>query len=191
MKIYAVAKKIQAGIQKAAVVDFHKAFVGEEKFHITIIVMHLSNEEEVKKAAESLEKCVPPILERTSGQCVVIDFEGLSSFDGGRVLFASLKATEGLDHLHYIADEVTNQMRNNGIVSTDRPDKEFNPHLTLMKCEGELFRKGIRKVEKRLYEHYVNEVFGAQTINSIQLCNMDKKRADGYYFVEHEVFFNK
>uniref|UniRef100_A0A0B6Z7N1 A-kinase anchor protein 7-like phosphoesterase domain-containing protein n=1 Tax=Arion vulgaris TaxID=1028688 RepID=A0A0B6Z7N1_9EUPU len=52
MKIYAVAKKIQAGIQKAAVVDFHKAFVGEEKFHITIIVMHLSNEEEVKKLVQ-------------------------------------------------------------------------------------------------------------------------------------------
>lgn len=50
---------------------------------------------------------------------------------------------------------------------------------------------GIKKVEASMYEPYVKEVFGTQTISSMQLCHMEKKRKDGYYLVEHEVFFNK
>ncbi|BFZ16488.1 hypothetical protein BsWGS_19527 [Bradybaena similaris] len=192
-EIHSVAKNIQLGIQETAKVNLRRAIIEVKKFHITLMVMHLPDKEGVQKAVESLDKCVPSILERTCGQPITLDFEGLSTFSSGRVLFASPKASQGLDYLHFMADEVSAQMKHNGIVTTDRTGREFNPHLTLLKFDRhpELRRQGIKRVEPSQYQPYVNEVFGTETITSLQLCHMEKKRADGYYLVEHEAFFNK
>ncbi|XP_005099288.1 A-kinase anchor protein 7 isoform X2 [Aplysia californica] len=184
-----VAKKIKKGIQDAATVDYDAAFIGTEKFHITLMVMHLANEEEVQRAAESLDQCVPAVKTLLSGQALALEFEGLSAFSGGRVLYACLNESEGFTQLHQIAEEVTKQMEERGIVSTDC--RAWQPHMTLMKFQGDkrLLRQGIKRVDPLLYEPYKDITFGTQVVRSLQLCQMEKKREDGYYFVDHETVF--
>lgn len=50
-QIHIVAKKIQTGIQKNARANLRHAIIGVEKFHITLMVMHLPDEVQVKTLA--------------------------------------------------------------------------------------------------------------------------------------------
>ncbi|CAL1539675.1 unnamed protein product [Lymnaea stagnalis] len=188
-EIHSAAKLVQSAIQDSCKCDIQAAVVGSEKFHITLMVMNLSNEEELTKATDTLDNCVSPILERTSGEQVTLPIEGVSAFNGGKVLFAQVKQSSGLDYLQFMADEVDRQMEENGISSTDIPKRPFQPHMTLLKFgqKRDLYKKGVRKVSSDQYEPFVNQVFGSQVITSLQLCCMDKRREDGYYFVNHEV----
>ncbi|KAI8778255.1 A-kinase anchor protein 7 isoform X1 [Biomphalaria glabrata] len=191
-EIHEVAKKVQTAIQSSYDFNIDLAMVGSEKFHITLMVMHLANQEEVERASAALEKCVSTILVKTSGQQVKLQMEGVSAFGGGRVVFAGLKPSHDFDHLHFMSDEVHKNMAEEGIFTTDTRS-EFNPHMTLVKFNGDrkLLKLGFKKVSAEKYEPFLHQVFGSQSVASLQLCSMNKKREDGYYFVNHEVFFHK
>ncbi|XP_059140390.1 A-kinase anchor protein 7-like isoform X2 [Physella acuta] len=189
-EIYKVAKKVQSDVADNSKADITKAIIGTEKFHITLMVMHLKNLEDVQLASQTLDNCVLEIHEKIEGQQVTLDFEGLSAFNGGRVLFATLKSTQGLQHLHVISGEVHRLMGESGILSTDQ--RAFNPHLTLIKFDGHKGKKyGVSKLKPEMYEPYCQQVFGSQHVSSLQLCRMNAKREDGYYFVDHEAHFIK
>ncbi|KAH9498197.1 A-kinase anchor protein 7 isoforms alpha and beta [Bulinus truncatus] len=191
-EIHCIAKKVQTAIQDGYEFSIASTIIGSEKFHITLMVMHLANKEDRQRAAVTLDKCVPSILEKTCGQKMMLHMEGVSAFSGGRVVFAGLKPSEGLDHLQFISDEVHRHMNEEGIFTTDKRS-DFHPHMTLIKFKGDkkLLKLGFRKVTPDKYEPFLNQVFGSQSIASLQLCSMDKKREDGYYYVDHEVFIPK
>ena len=41
--------------------------------------------------------------------------------------------------------------------------------------------KGIKKIDKNVYEHLIDIDFGVENINEVLLCNMRAKAADGFY----------
>ncbi|GFO31834.1 A-kinase anchor protein 7 isoform gamma [Plakobranchus ocellatus] len=142
-QIHSVAKRIQDGILQASDVDISSTRIPPIKFHITLMVMHLEDEDAVKKAETTLEKLGPILSSKLGDREVTLEFKGLSVFGGGRVVFSPPQPSPSLDDLHMIAEEVVTQMRENGISSTDREEKQLHPHLTLFKFKNDkhLFRQ--------------------------------------------------
>ena len=66
------------------------------------------------------------------------------------------------------------------IVGTD--SKKFTPHLTIAKTTKTSGRKRVKKIEPTSYEKHMDEIFGTQTIDSLELLSM-KLPPDklGYY----------
>ncbi|XP_067678882.1 A-kinase anchor protein 7-like [Haliotis asinina] len=83
-------------------------------------------------------------------------------------------------------------MAKQGIYSTD--SRPLNPHITIMNMDkaDDKFRHTVAKhIDPSLYEKFKSSKFGCQTVRSIQLCLMDKPRAEtGYYRLAHEVYLD-
>jgi len=180
---------IQKSIQSKSNKDYSDAFIGVEKFHITLMVMCLKDESEIKRACACLQDCQTSLTTIASGS-ICLDFDGLDVFGKGRVLFSPPSETDGLLRLRKIKDFVQEQMENSKIYSADLK-KEWNPHLTLMKFTGSksLLRQGLRCVKPSHYKAESSTTLGSQVVKSLQLCQMNKKQEDGYYFVHQEVLF--
>jgi len=180
---------IQEAIKKNSSKDYSDAFIGVEKFHITLMVMCLKDDQEIKRASACLQECQTVLASLASGS-ICLDFNGLDVFGKGRVLFSPPSDSDGMSRLRKMKDFVQEQMENSNILLTD-VKREWNPHLTLMKFtrSKSLLRKGLKCVQPSHYEAVSSTTVGSQVIKSLQLCQMNKKREDGYYFVHKEVFF--
>jgi len=185
-QISSVAKIVQQNI-KDQTNCYDKNCIATEKFHITLMVLNLTTEEEIKRVSNVLDTLSENLLVTFSGQPIELEFEGVSVFGGGRVMYACLKENVGSQRLHHIAGELSKHMEEEDICNTD--NKEWHPHLTLWKYQGNKRKTGPKKVSPASYEPYLDLKFGNQVIRSLQLCHMTKKREDGYYFVQHESIF--
>lgn len=156
--------------------------------HLTLMVIHLENDEQIQKAKEVLNQCkisLDPILQNSA---LTITFSGLDHFNH-QVLY--IKALGGEEVLKSVVNIVRETFTKEGIPSTDR--REFSPHLTVMKLSRKpmLRRKGIKKIPEESYVSWVDMSFGEESVNSLHLCSMNKKKEkDGFYKCEATVTFN-
>lgn len=156
--------------------------------HLTLMVIHLENDEQIQKAKEVLNQCkisLDPILQNSA---LTITFSGLDHFNH-HVLY--IKALGGEEVLKSVVNIVRETFTKEGIPSTDR--REFSPHLTVMKLSRKpmLRRKGIKKIPEESYVSWVDMSFGEESVNSLHLCSMNKKKEkDGFYKCEATVTFN-
>lgn len=156
--------------------------------HLTLMVIHLENDEQIQKAKEVLNQCkisLDPILQNSA---LTITFSGLDHFNH-QVLY--VKALGGEEILKSVVNIVRETFTKEGIPSTDR--REFSPHLTVMKLSRKpmLRRKGIKKIPEESYVSWVDMSFGEESVNSLHLCSMNKKKEkDGFYKCEATVTFN-
>lgn len=66
-------------------------------------------------------------------------------------------------------------------------EKSFTPHMTLMKLSKarHLYRKGIKKINKNIYEHLSENFFGVEVVEKMHLCSIrEKEKTGGFYKIE-------
>ena len=159
--------------------------------HLTLMVIHLENDEQIQRAKEVLNQCkisLDPILRNSA---LTITFSGLDHFDH-RVVYAKLCGGEEMEVLKSVVNIVRETFTKEGIPSTD--PREFNPHLTVMKLlhNPRVRRKGIKlikEIPEESYASWVDMNFGEETVNALHLCSMYKKEEDGFYKCEATVTF--
>jgi len=165
------------------------ALIPLETLHLTLMVTHLENDEQIQKATEVLKQCkisLDPILRNNA---LTMTFSGLGHFNH-QVLYAKLCGGEQMEVLKSVVNIVRETFTKEGIPSTD--SREFSPHLTVMKLSRNptLRRKGIKKIPEESYASWVDMSFGEEPVNAVHLCSMNKKEKDGFYKCEATVTFN-
>ncbi|XP_061785757.1 A-kinase anchor protein 7-like isoform X1 [Nerophis lumbriciformis] len=161
-----------------------KAMIPVPTLHITLLVTHLADQEQVDLAAAVLAQVEPLLAELLAGVDLVLPFSGVTHFRN-EVVFVDL--TPGLHRhiLHSLADLLRGRFEELGLLEGDR--RGFEPHLTIMKLSKapKLRSKGIKRVDPALYSNYTSRFFGNQKVERLDLCSMLKrKQEDGYYHTE-------
>ena len=158
--------------------------------HLTIMVIHLENDEQIQRATEVLNQCKISLDHILQNNALTMTFSGLDHFNH-QVLYAKLCGGEDMEALKSVVNIVRETFTKEGIPSTD--SREFSPHLTVMKLSRnpKLKRKGIKKIPEESYASWVDMSFGEEPVNAVHLCSMNKKREkDGFYKCEATVTFN-
>ncbi|XP_022235399.1 uncharacterized protein LOC106475628 isoform X2 [Limulus polyphemus] len=186
-EVHCHIKKVQDHI-----VEFDKnlqlAVIPLTTLHLTLLVMHLENGEDLKRACDTLSSCYDHVKENINANPIHLEFHGLSHFQN-QVLFA--KVTKGKERLDYVAGAVAKCFCESGLTVTDKTD--YKAHLTIMKLSRspKLWKKGIKKIKPSCYTDFKNTNFGIQTVRGLQLLKM--ARADdesGYYVCSQECKFD-
>ncbi|XP_072014508.1 uncharacterized protein [Amphiura filiformis] len=183
-------------VQKTVVIGDEKlkdAMVPIATMHLTIMVMHLANDDDITRAKAALRDCNEVLTPRFEEDGKLnISFQGLGHFNN-QVMFAKIKDEEDIvTKLYDIAVTVEKMFNKHNIFSTG--ERGFKPHLTVMKLSRapSLRKKGVRRIKSELYKVHSNELFGGQVMDGLQLCSINKpKSSEGYYYKAEEIFFGK
>lgn len=148
--------------------------------HLTLLVLHLEDEEKIQKATEVLHQCRTSLEPVLLNSALTLNFAGLDNFRH-QVLFVKLCGEERIVRLNTVANVVRDTFAKEGIPSTD--SREFSPHLTVMKLtrSPKLRKRGIRKIPSESYATWTDFDFGEERVSSLHLCSMNKKEEDGFY----------
>lgn len=161
-----------------------KAMIPIPTLHITLLVTHLANQEQVDLAATALAGVEPSLAELLGGRDLVLPFSGISHFRK-EVVFIGLAPGEHRHTLDSLAELLRSRFEEQGLLQGDCHG--FQPHLTIMKLSraSKLRSQGIKRVDPALYSDYTDRFFGDQTVDRVDLCSMlKKKQKDGYYHTE-------
>uniref|UniRef100_A0A3Q0SAG5 A-kinase anchoring protein 7 n=1 Tax=Amphilophus citrinellus TaxID=61819 RepID=A0A3Q0SAG5_AMPCI len=151
-----------------------KAMIPVPTLHITLLVTHLANQEQVE----------PSLAELLGGRDLVLPFSGISHFRK-EVVFVGLASGQHRHTLDSLAELLRSRFEEHGLLQGD--GRGFEPHLTIMKLSraSKLRSQGIKRVDPALYSNYTDKFFGDQTVERVDLCSMlKKKQQDGYYHTE-------
>ncbi|XP_043920472.1 A-kinase anchoring protein 7 isoform X2 [Protopterus annectens] len=168
-----------------------KAMVTIGSLHITLLVMHLATDKEVKIAASAFEEAKGMVTDALHGKNLILPFKGIGHFRN-EVVFANLAHGDHMAPLYNIAEAVKKEFQEKGILSGDT--KPFKPHLTFMKLSRapKLRKQGIKKLDPKLYQNFVTHWFGEEAVNQVDLCSMlKKKQPSGYYHCESSITVGK
>ncbi|XP_036942164.1 A-kinase anchor protein 7-like isoform X2 [Acanthopagrus latus] len=161
-----------------------KAMIPVPTLHITLLVTHLANQEQVDLAATVLAQVKPSLAELLGGRDLVLPFSGIGHFRK-EVVFVGLAPGQHRHTLDSVAELLRSHFVEQGLLQGD--SRGFEPHLTIMKLSraSKLRSQGIKRVDPALYSNYTNKFFGDQTVERLDLCSMlKKKQQDGYYHTE-------
>ncbi|XP_022626216.1 A-kinase anchor protein 7 isoform X2 [Seriola dumerili] len=161
-----------------------KAMIPIPTLHITLLVTHLANQEQIDLAATMLTQVEPLLAELLGGRNLVLPFSGIGHFRK-EVVFVGLAPGQHRHTLDNLAELLRSRFEEQGLLQGD--NRGFEPHLTIMKLSraSKLRSQGIKRVDPALYSNYTNKFFGDQTVERVDLCSMlKKKQQDGYYHTE-------
>ncbi|XP_014811139.1 PREDICTED: A-kinase anchor protein 7 isoform gamma isoform X2 [Calidris pugnax] len=167
-----------------------KAMVGSGSLHVTMFVMHLSNEEEISTAADALSDSKDFVEDLLKGKTVELSFQGTDHFQN-QVGFVKLADNDHKTILLEIAETMKKIFQEKGILAGE--ERAFKPHLTFMKLsKSAQLRKQVKKIDSSLYEDFKSHYFGVEILHRLDLCSMlKKKQPNGYYFCESSIVFGK
>ncbi|NWX72190.1 AKA7G protein, partial [Alca torda] len=167
-----------------------KAMVHSGSFHVTMLVMHLSNEEEITLAAGALSDSKDFVEELLKGKTMELSFQGIDHFKN-EVGFVKLVENDHRTILMEIAETIRKIFQEKGILAGE--ERAFKPHLTFMKLsKSTQLRKQVKKIDSSLYEDFKSHYFGDEILHRLDLCSMlKKKQPNGYYFCESSVVFGE
>ncbi|XP_043858841.1 A-kinase anchoring protein 7 isoform X4 [Dromiciops gliroides] len=160
-------------------------------FHITLLVMHLLNEEEINIGIDALLETKALIEEILQGRDLNLPFQGIGNFRN-QVGFVKLAEGDHVAVLLEIAEAAKRTFQAKGILAGE--NRSFKPHLTFMKLSRspELRRKGVKKIDPELYGNFADHKFGEESLYRIDLCSMlKKKQSNGYYHCESSIVIGK
>ncbi|XP_073673018.1 A-kinase anchor protein 7 isoform X2 [Garra rufa] len=167
-----------------------RALIPVDTLHITLLVTHLSTQEQIDLAASTLSELESPLNALLKGQRLILPFCGIGHFKQ-EVAFVQITEGEHLTKLTLMAESVRQAFEEQGIASGD--DKAFKPHLTFLKLSRapKLRKQGVKKLDPALFSEFEGRVFGDECVCRLDLCSMLKKKsADGYYHREKSVSFS-
>ncbi|XP_064269262.1 A-kinase anchoring protein 7 isoform X2 [Passer domesticus] len=167
-----------------------KAMVRSGSLHVTMLVMHLSSEEEISIAVGALSDSKVFIDDLLKGKRVDLSFQGIDHFRN-QVGFVNLAENDHTTLLKEIAETMTKIFQEKGIMAGE--ERVFKPHLTFMKLSKSTeLRKQVKKIDSSLYEDFKNNYFGDEILHRFDLCSMlKKKQPNGYYYCESSIVFGK
>ncbi|XP_053918938.1 A-kinase anchoring protein 7 isoform X2 [Cuculus canorus] len=167
-----------------------KAMVRSGSLHVTMLVMHLSNEEEISVAVGALSDSKDFVEDILKGKTVDLSFQGIDHFKN-EVGFVKLAKNDHAAILTEIAETMKKIFQEKGILAGE--GRAFKPHLTFMKLsKSTQLRKQLKKIDSSLYEDFKNHYFGDETLHRLDLCSMlKKKQPNGYYYCESSIVFGK
>ncbi|CAG0921011.1 unnamed protein product [Notodromas monacha] len=165
-------------VQEAVVENapqLQRAMISPATFHITLAVLKLATEDDVKTATEALSGC-----DLTTDIPLEVPFASLGHFDN-EVLFAKPAPGDSLDQIYVLRRKLVNiYSAYDEFEVVDR--KEYHPHLTLFKLIPKKFRCEVKKILPEWYEEHKLNVFGTQRVDDVKLLAMMKPKAVcGFY----------
>ncbi|NXL99847.1 AKA7G protein, partial [Tyrannus savana] len=165
-----------------------KAMVRSGSLHVTMLVMHLSNEEEISTAVDALSDSKVFVEDLLRGKRVHLSFQGIDHFKN-QVGF--VKLAENTTVLMEIAETMKKIFQEKGILAGE--ERVFQPHLTFMKLSKSTeLRKQVKKIDSSLYEDFKSHYFGDEILHRFDLCSMlKKKQPNGYYYCESSIVFGE
>ncbi|CAL9692248.1 unnamed protein product [Knipowitschia caucasica] len=178
----AVAEVQQAVLQQEP--KLAKAMIPIPTLHITLLVTHLANQEQVDLAGTVLAAAEPSLAALLDGHGLVLPFSSIGHFRK-EVVFIGLAPGEHRDTLGSLAELLRCRFEEQGLLQGDC--RGFEPHLTIMKLSraSKLKAQGIKRIDPLLYSDYTERFFGDQPVERVDLCSMLKrKKQDGYYHTE-------
>ncbi|XP_059698070.1 A-kinase anchoring protein 7 isoform X2 [Haemorhous mexicanus] len=169
---------------------FSKAMVRSGSLHVTMLVMHLSSEEEIGIAVGALSDSKVFVDDLLKGKRVDLSFQGIDHFRN-QVGFVNLEENDHTALLKEIAETMKKIFQEKGIMTGE--ERAFKPHLTFMKLSKSAeLRKQVKKIDSSLYEDFKNHYFGDEILHRFDLCSMlKKKQPNGYYYCESSIVFGK
>ncbi|NWH32005.1 AKA7G protein, partial [Chloropsis hardwickii] len=188
--------KITGGIQalQDAIIQkdqrLSKAMVRAGSLHVTMLVMHLSSEEEISVAIGALSDSKVFVDDLLKGKRVDLSFQGIDHFRN-QVGFVNLAENDHTTQLKEIAETMKKIFQEKGIMTGE--ERAFKPHLTFMKLSKSTeLRKQVKKIDSSLYEDFKNHYFGDEILHRFDLCSMlKKKQPNGYYYCESSIVFGE
>ncbi|NXM94756.1 AKA7G protein, partial [Sylvia borin] len=167
-----------------------KAMVGSGSLHVTMLVMHLSSEEEISIAVGALSDSKVFVDDLLKGKRVNLSFQGIDHFRN-QVGFVNLAENDHTTLLKEIAERMTKIFQEKGIMAGE--GRAFKPHLTFMKLSKSTeLRQQVKKIDSSLYEDFKNHYFGDEILHRFDLCSMlKKKQPNGYYHCESSIVFGE
>ncbi|NXS51608.1 AKA7G protein, partial [Brachypteracias leptosomus] len=168
-----------------------KAMVRSGSLHVTMLVMHLSNEEEISIIQFGFFSSRWLFLTNLlKGKTVDLSFQGIDHFKN-EVGFVKLTENDHTTILKEIAETMKKIFQEKGIVAGE--ERAFKPHLTFMKLsKSTQLRKQVKKIDSSLYEDFKSHYFGDEILHRLDLCSMlKKKQPNGYYYCESSIVFGK
>ncbi|XP_032538371.1 A-kinase anchoring protein 7 isoform X1 [Chiroxiphia lanceolata] len=165
-----------------------KAMVRSGSLHVTMLLMHLSSEEEISTAVDALSESKVFVEDLLRGKRVDLSFQGIDHFKN-QVGF--VKLVENTTILMEIAETMKKIFQEKGILAGE--ERAFKPHLTFMKLSKSMeLRKQVKKIDSNLYEDFKSHYFGDEILHRFDLCSMlKKKQPNGYYYCESSIVFGK
>ncbi|XP_023385585.1 A-kinase anchoring protein 7 [Pteropus vampyrus] len=158
-----------------------KAMTSDGSFHITLLVMQLLNDDEINIGIDALLELKPFIEEILQGKHLTLPFQGIDTF-GNQIGFVKLAEGDHINLLLEIAGKTNSTFQEKGILVGE--SRSFKPHLTFMKLSKTpwLRKKGVKKIDLKLYEKFISHRFGEEMVHRVDLCSMlKKKQNNGYY----------
>nr|XP_012428103.4 A-kinase anchoring protein 7 isoform X1 [Taeniopygia guttata] len=167
-----------------------KAMVRPGSLHVTMLVMHLSSEEEISIAAGALSDSKVFVNDLLKGKRVDLSFQGIDHFRN-QVGFVNLAENDHTTLLKEIAETMKKIFQEKGIMAGE--ERAFKPHLTFMKLtKSTELRKQVKKIDSSLYDDFKNHYFGDEILHRFDLCSMfKKKQPNGYYYCESSIVFGE
>ncbi|KAG7220791.1 hypothetical protein INR49_032034 [Caranx melampygus] len=178
----AVAEVQEAVLQQEPLMA--KAMIPIPTLHITLLVAHLTTQEQIDLAATVLTQIEPSLAELLGGRDLVLPFSGIGHFRK-EVVFVGLAPGQHRHTLDSLAELLRRRFEEQGLLQGG--SRGFEPHLTIMKLSRapKLRSQGIKRVDPAFYSNYTNKFFGDQMVERVDLCSMlKKKQQDGYYHTE-------
>ncbi|NXN21803.1 AKA7G protein, partial [Nycticryphes semicollaris] len=167
-----------------------QAMVLSGSLHVTVFVMHLSNEEEISTAADALSDSKDFVEDLLKGKTVELSFQGIDHFKN-QVGFVKLAENDHRTIFLEIAETMKKIFQEKGILAGE--ERAFKPHLTFMKLsKSAQLLKQVKKIDSSLYEDFKSHYFGDEILHRLDLCSMlKKKQPNGYYFCESSIIFGE
>ncbi|XP_034274707.1 A-kinase anchoring protein 7 isoform X4 [Pantherophis guttatus] len=163
-----------------------KAMIHYGSFHVTLLVMHLSNEEAISNGVGAFLESGGLIEELLQGKPLNLSFQGTDHFRN-QIGFVKLTEGDNTTTLLKIAEIVKKMFQEKGIVIDD---KVLKPHLTFMKLSKspKLQKQGVKRIDSSMFANFKSHHFGDELMNRLDLCSMlKKKQPNGYYHCESSI----
>ncbi|XP_034274704.1 A-kinase anchoring protein 7 isoform X2 [Pantherophis guttatus] len=167
-----------------------KAMIHYGSFHVTLLVMHLSNEEAISNGVGAFLESGGLIEELLQGKPLNLSFQGTDHFRN-QIGFVKLTEGDNTTTLLKIAEIVKKMFQEKGIVIDD---KVLKPHLTFMKLSKspKLQKQGVKRIDSSMFANFKSHHFGDELMNRLDLCSMlKKKQPNGYYHCESSIVVGK
>ncbi|XP_064649769.1 uncharacterized protein LOC135501551 isoform X2 [Lineus longissimus] len=170
-----------------------RVMTSPKKFHITLMVFRIDNEDDVLRAKEALDAAHALLKDEYEADPIKVAFQGTNNFKNqNKIVYADIKDALIHERLKKLSDVLRECYEAASLKATD---DRFTPHLTLMKMLKTTSKwrqqTGIKIIVPSLYAEFAEEEFGATTVDSLQVCSMDDDNEEtGYYEILHEVHFH-
>ncbi|XP_064606358.1 uncharacterized protein LOC135471184 [Liolophura sinensis] len=158
--------------------------IPNSSLHVTLCVIRLDTDENVKNAVQILQKAKSELANMApKGKALKLD--GVSNFYD-RVIYAKVQYPP--EFLGFV-DHLKMCLWEGGVSNKD--GYEFVPHMTIMKVSRPAARLiGTSKVNPNISAAHTDTYFGTQSIDGIHLCAMgDDRREDGFYITPVSIDF--